>query len=236
MERTRDEVVRLLAERGELTVAELAEEIGVSTGSVRRHIDLLVADGLLVSRLERQPRGRPVARYALSSQGEERISAEHYQRLLARLSPALLRLSSEEVSGQDGPALLDRVFDEVAQAVADDHQIEVTGRSLEERVAQTARALSSEGILEDVEDAGDYYRLRNSGCPFRSAASDTHACCSADRRTIELLLGAPVEQVTTVAAGGRVCEYLVRKDDTPEPLVAGGLLPVVGQKGSTASR
>ena len=48
MERTRDEVVRILHERGERSVAELAEEIGVSSGSIRRHMDLMVADGLVV--------------------------------------------------------------------------------------------------------------------------------------------------------------------------------------------
>lgn len=228
MERTRDELVRLLAERGECSVAELAAEIGVSAGSVRRHLDILVAEGMLVSRLERQARGRPSARYALSAQAEERTSAEHYQRLLARLSPALQSLPAE-LEGRSGADLVDRMFDQVAHAVADEHRAQVNGRTLPERVTQTLRVLSSEGILEEVEDAGEYFRLRNSGCPFRSTAAETHACCSADRRAIELLLGVPVEQVTTVAAGGHECEYLVRKDDEPG-WVAGELLPVVGQQ------
>lgn len=228
VERTRDELVRLLAERGECSVAELAAAIGVSTGSVRRHLDLLVAEGMLVSRLERQARGRPSARYALSAQAEEHTSAEHYQRLLARLSPALQSLPAE-IEGRSGADLVDRMFDQVAHAVADEHRAQVNGRTLPERVTQTLRVLSAEGILHDVEDAGDFFRLRNSGCPFRSTAAETHACCSADRRAIELLLGVPVEQVTTVAAGGHECEYLVRKDDDPG-VAAGGLLPVVGQQ------
>lgn len=229
MERTRDEIVGLLAERGECSVAELAAEIGVSAGSVRRHLDILVAEGMLVSRLERQPRGRPLARYTLSVQAEERTSGEHYQRLLARLSPALKALPAEAIEGHDGVDLVDRLFDQVALAVAEEHRPEVTGRTLPERVRQTLQALSSEGILQEVEDAGAYFRLRNSGCPFRSTAAETHACCSADRRAIELLLGVPVEQVTTVAAGGHECEYLVRKDDGPGA-TAGGLLPVLGQR------
>lgn len=229
MERTRDELVRLLAERGECSVAELAAEIGVSGGSVRRHLDLLVTEGMLVSRLERQARGRPSARYALSARAEERTSAEHYQRLLARLSPALQSLPAAEIEGRSGADLVDRLFDQVAHAIADEHRAQVDGRTLSERVTQTLRVLSSEGILHDVEDAGEFFRLRNSGCPFRSTAAETHACCSADRRAIELLLRAPVEQVTTVAAGGHECEYLVRKEDGPGT-AADGLLPVVGQQ------
>ena len=228
MERTRDGLVRLLSERGECSAAELAVEIGISAGSVRRHLDLLVAEGMLVSRLERPARGRPLARYALSAQAEERTSAEHYQRLLGRLSPALQSLPAGEIEGRSGAELVDRLFDQVAQAVADEHRSAVDGRTLSERVTQTLRALSTEGILQEVEDAGEFFRLRNTVCPFRSTAVDTHACCSADRRAIELLLGVPVEQVMTVASGAHKCEYLVHKDDD-HWIPAGGLLPVVGQ-------
>ena len=269
MERTRDEVLRLLYERGECSVYELAEVVGVSDSSVRRHLDLLIADGLVRSRLERIPRGRPVARYALSEAGEEARAAVHYQRLLSRLSPALASLTSDEVEGRHGSALVERVFDHVAESIADEYRPMVTSMHLGERVQQVLLVLTEEGILQDVDDEGAFYRLKNAGCPYRSTAMETSACCSADRRTIELLLGAPVEQVMTLAEGGHQCEYLVAKDEAkdgeaegtsvsvgsrPErgsmPLTAtvrgsvrtsdvgkaGGLLPVVAQKGTTNQR
>jgi predicted ArsR family transcriptional regulator len=236
MERTRDQIMRLLHERGESSVSELSEIVGVSEGSIRRHLDIMVADGLLVSRFQRQARGRPVTLYTLSEDGEEERSAGHYQRLLGRLSPALANLTAEEVGGQDGRGLLDRLFDHVAQSVADEHRGQVTGLGLDERVHQVIVALSDEGILQEVEDEGDFFRLRNSGCPYRSTAMETHACCAADRRAIELLLGAPVEQVMTVAEGGQVCEYLVPKHEQDESIQrAGGIIPVVAQKGTTKS-
>ena len=97
MQKTRDEVVRILNERGEASVAELAEAIGVSKGSIRRHMDIMVADGLLGTQLVRQGRGRPLTRYSLSEAGEEQSSSEHYSRLLDRMSPALAALPSEAV-------------------------------------------------------------------------------------------------------------------------------------------
>ncbi len=237
MERTRDQVMRLLHERGESSVAELAELVGVSEGSIRRHLDLMVADGLLVSRFHRQPRGRPVTRYALSEDGEEERSSEHYQRLLSRLSPALSNLTEAQVGGQDGRSLLDQLFDHVAESVAEEHRSQVTGESLGERVHQVLVALSDEGILQEVEDEGEFFRLRNSGCPYRSTAMENHACCAADRRAIELLLGAPVEQIMTVAEGGHVCEYLVPKDEQDgEDERAGGIIPVVARKGTAEAR
>ena len=58
---------------------------------------------------------------------------------------------------------------------------------------------------------------------------------AADRRTIELLIGVPVEQITTVAGGGAACEYLVAKNDNERPAPAYGLLPVE-QKGTAPAR
>ena len=237
MERTRDEVVRILHERGERSVGELAEDIGVSPGSIRRHMDLMVADGLVTSHLVRQSRGRPTTRYALSEAGEEQTSSNHYQKLLGRLSPALANLSVEEIGGQDGRTVLERLFDRVAESVAREHSSEIRGESLHQRVYEVTIALSNEGILQEVEDAGDFFRLRNTGCPYRTTASENHACCAADRRAIELLLGAPVEQITTVAGGAAACEYLVAKQqDDGRPMVASGLLPVVEQKGMAPAR
>lgn len=247
IERTRDEVLRLLYERGECSVADLSEAIGVSDSAVRRHLDLLEAAGLVVTRRERIPRGRPITRYALSAAGEEERAAAHYQRLLSRLSPALANLTPEEIGGQSGREILERVFDNVAASVADEHRPKVTSPHLEERVQQVLSALTEEGILREVEDGGDFYRLKNAGCPYRSTAMETAACCSADRRTIELLLGAPVEQVMTLAEGGHQCEYLVPKGGDPgrdeaatHSGVAGGLLPVLTdqrvQKGTTSQR
>ena len=211
MERARDEVARILHEHGGSTVAELASAIGVSAGSVRRHLDIMVADGLLQTQRERRPRGRPVIRYSLSEAGEEQSPASHYSKLIDRLPPALSSLPAEEVSGRSGAEILERVFEQVAEVVADEYRTRVRAETLGERVSQVALALREEGILDNVIEADDEYRLLNVGCPYRSTAEATHAVCHADRRTIELLVGAPVEQVSTVVQGGSCCEYVVRK-------------------------
>ena len=212
MERTRDEVVRILHDRGPSSVAEVAEGIGVSPGSVRRHMDIMIAEGLVEMRLERQPRGRPVTRYFLSEAGEERSAAVHYAKLLDRLYPALARLTTDAVSGQDGRQVLDHVFNGVAVEIARSYAPRVNASNLDDRVAQVANVLRAEGILNDVIDEGDSIRLRNIGCPYRSTAEGTHAACAADRRTIELLLGESVEQVATIVEGSPTCEYLVARN------------------------
>ena len=108
--------------------------------------------------------------------------------------------------------MLDRVFEEMAQRDGQTRTRRAcSGEELAERVEQVTAALSEEGILDDVTDEGAAYRLRNVGCPYRSAAEGAHAACAADRRAIELLVEAPVTQLTTIAGGAASCEYLVEK-------------------------
>ena len=212
MERARDELIRILHERGDSSVAGLAEAMGMSQGSVRRHLDILGADGLIETRQERRrPRGRPLTVYSLSEAGEERSSAANYQRLLDHVYPALTDLAADEVSGQPGAAILWRIFESVAERVATEQAPFVRSDELPNRITEVVSAMSEVGVLHDAVDEGDAFRLSNVGCPCRSTALETDAACEADRYSIELLVGAPVEQVATIAGGSACCEYIVRK-------------------------
>jgi predicted ArsR family transcriptional regulator len=211
VEQTRDAVIRLLQERGASTAADLASQVGVSTGSIRRHMDIMVAEGLLDTELVRQQRGRPVTKYTLSEAGEEETSGASYSRLLDRIYPALASMTAEEVSGLDGGDLAERIFDRVGASMARDHAPRITAQVFDDRVQQVTEALQEEGILELVERRDDLVVLRNTTCPVRSCAEGNHSMCDADRGAIEALLGLPVVQASTVASGGDVCEYVVRR-------------------------
>ena len=227
MERARDELIRILHERGDSSVADIADAMGMSQGSVRRHLDILGADELIEARQERRPRGRPLTLYSLSEAGEERSSAANYARLLDHIYPALTELGADEIAGQPGAAILWRVFESVAQRVASDRAPYVRSDALPARITEVVVALSEVGVLHDAVDEGDTFRLSNVGCPCRSTALETNAACEADRYSIELLVGAPVEQVATIANGAGVCEYIVRKP-------TGGSEPLEGAQGAPA--
>ncbi len=188
---------------------ELATELDMSPASVRRHLDSLRTDHLVDARPVRHAVGRPSYAYFATEAAEEMTPA-HYSRLLSRIFSQMMELGEKEVSGVDGPALLERVFVGVAQEVAQEHRPEVTGNTLEERVAQTSRALSGEGILDSWQHDDEGFRLINSACPYRRAAMATTDACHSDHLAIQSLLGTPVEQVGTLARGQTCCEYIVR--------------------------
>lgn len=207
MESTREQVLHLLQSRGKATVAELAEALDVGPGAVRRHLDHLRVEGLADVRIERHGVGRPAFVFYPTEEAEERTPAG-YSRLLGRLYRGLRSLDESQVRGRSGSQVLTAVLDGVAEEVAKEHQPEVTG-SLEERVARTSTALRSEGIVDSWEKGPEGYRLSNAACPYRQAAQATHGTCELDRRTIELLVSAPVRQVSRIVDCQTQCQYIV---------------------------
>ncbi len=205
---TQEQILRLLQTHGSATVAVLAKELGIGQASVRRHLDHLRVEGLADVRLARHGVGRPSFVFYPTEEGEERAPTG-YSRLLSRLYQGLRSLSQGQIDGREGAQVLHTVFEAAAEQVAREHRGEVSGGSLEDRIAQTGQALQSEGIVDDWAKRPDSYRLTNSACPYRQAATASSGPCELDRRAIELLVEAPVQQVSRIADGAPICEYIV---------------------------
>jgi predicted ArsR family transcriptional regulator len=122
----------------------------------------------------------------------------------------LAAIPSEQVHG--GPELIEQVFEGVAADVAEKYRPMVTGSTVARRVAETSEALKDEGIVDHWRrDEHGEFHLMNTACPYRKAAEASDAPCHADRRTVELLVGAPVRQVSRMVDGHAMCEYVVHE-------------------------
>jgi predicted ArsR family transcriptional regulator len=203
MKSTRDSVRDLLSARGEATAGDVAEALQLNLANIRRHLEVMRAEGLVDVRIQRHDVGRPSHVYRLTERAEELNG--HYPRLVNRMVRRIAALP------EGGPALLEEVFAGVAEDVAGAYRPQVDGRTIAERVAQTSDALKDEGIVDHWRKEDDGYHLMNTACPYRRAAELSPAACHADTRTVELLIGAPVQQVSRMIDGHAVCEYVVRE-------------------------
>ena len=192
----------VLAARSEATVSEIARTLGLNQANIRRHLDVMRAEGLVDVRIQRHEIGRPSYVYRLTERAEE-MSA-HYPRLVNRMVKHLAALPA-------GGPMLAQLFDGVADDVVATHQSAVTGVMLAERVAQTSRALQDEGIVDHWRKEDDGFHLMNTACPYRKAAEASDAPCQADHKVVEMLIGAPVEQRSRMVDGHAQCEYVVRE-------------------------
>lgn len=196
-----------------MTVAQLADSLKLSPQAVRRHLDGLRADALIDVRQERHGVGRPSMVFFVTERGEE-MGGRTYVQLLSRMFRHLEKLDASQVSGATGRQVVDQVFAGIAEEVAADHRSEVRGATLDQRIEEASRALNREGIVDGWEKEGDAFHLVNGDCPYLKLAEMSDAACSADRHSIELLVGAEVEQTRRIVDGAPCCEYIVR----PQPV------------------
>lgn len=215
MKLTRELIRDLLAARSEATVGQIASELDLNQANIRRHLEVMRAEGLVDVRIQRRDVGRPSYVYRLTERAEEQNA--HYPRLVNRLFRRIAALPEEQAAS--GRQFLVQVFDGVAEDIAGAYRRQVTGSTVEQRVAETSVALRDEGIVDHWRKDVDGYHLLNTCCPYRKAAEASDVPCHADHRVVEMLVGAPVEQIGRLVDGQPACEYIVRGAE-PLPVTA----------------
>jgi predicted ArsR family transcriptional regulator len=201
-------VARRVLERGPQSAAALAEHLGLSPAAIRRHLDALVAEGLLVEREPRptahRGRGRPARIYALTDAG--RNAFPHAYDDLANTALRYLR----DTGGDDAVV---QFAQRRAATLAERLQAQVDPRApLAVRTETLAEALSGSGYAATAERAGAGVQVCQHHCPVAHVAAEFPELCEAETRAFEQVLGTYVQRLATIAHGDGVCTTHV-----PEP-------------------
>jgi predicted ArsR family transcriptional regulator len=201
--RTRDAVARLLLEQGPTTAAALGDRLGLSTPAVRRHLDALIAEGLVSERdqrpLGRRPRGRgrPAKVFALTGPGRESFPHAYDD-----LAAAAIRFLAE-VGGEAAVS----AFAARRVAVIEERHgaaIRAAGEPAQ-RLDALAGALSGEGYAASAHALATGGELCQHHCPVAHVAAEFPQLCEAETRAFERLLGTHVQRLATLARGDEVC-------------------------------
>jgi predicted ArsR family transcriptional regulator len=196
--RTRESVAQLLLERGPQTAVALAEELNLSPAAIRRHLDALVADGLLVECESRRPmqrgRGRPARTYALTEAG--RNAFPHAYDDLANTALRYLRETG-------GDAMVAAFAEHRAAQIEALIAPSVQGNP--DRAVALAGALSAQGYAATTEQAGAGVQICQHHCPVAHVAAEFPQLCDAETEVISRLIGTHVQRLATIAHGDGVC-------------------------------
>ena len=175
VEGTRQAILGILRRQDGVSVDALARELGLAGATVRRHLDVLLRDGLISVAQVRSGPGRPRYAFSITEAGAEAFP-HHYIRLTQRLIEEIVALSPEETAGCDGRGLAELVFSKLADRIAAECAPRVVGATLEERARSCVALLSEEGIDFEVDlrrrsaGAPPELRVLGRGCPCRRVA------------------------------------------------------------------
>jgi predicted ArsR family transcriptional regulator len=196
--RTRDAVGRSILENGPSTAVALGERLGLTPAGIRRHLDLLVADGVLEAREPRvglvRGRGRPSKVFVMTDQGREKFEHSYDDLAVAAL---------KFMSATSGEHLV-KAF---AQSRAED--IERKANISMGKKSRSSDALASflteQGYAASVEARATGEEICQHHCPIAHVAAEFPQLCEAETEVFSKLLGRHVQRLATIAHGDGVC-------------------------------
>jgi predicted ArsR family transcriptional regulator len=204
-------VARLVLEGGPQSAAALADRLGLSPAAIRRHLDCLVEDGLLVEREPRptaqRGRGRPARSYAITDSG--RAAFPHAYDDLATTALRYLR----DTGGEDAVvAFAERRAETLAEVLAADVG---STASMVTRAEALAESLSSHGYAASTAQAAAGVQVCQHHCPVAHVAAEFPQLCEAETAVIGRLVGTHVQRLATIAHGDGICTTHIPGPLTP---------------------
>ena len=203
---TRLKILTILQREGSMTVDKLAQEVGLSSTTIRRHLDILQRDLLVSFDQIRQGSGRPEYRYFLTEDGHE-SGYRDYKGFLIDLLTEISGLSSTDLASKDGRELLSFLVARMADQVSWPYS-QPSQSTNDARVAKLERALSDRGFSPEIAIDGGQVEIRLCNCPFRSAALPQEVVCLFDRNLIGTILGVDPVRETSIHDGHTSCLYV----------------------------
>jgi predicted ArsR family transcriptional regulator len=212
---TRARIARLILENGPLTAAGLSGRLGLTPAAVRRHLDNLLAEGMIEVREARcygsRGRGRPARLFAITDAG--RSAFEHaYDDLAA----SALRFLAETMGGEAVAEFARRKIADLERR----YRPVVDAAPPAERVQALAEALSADGYAAAASVApttargtgakgdgemGGGEQLCQHHCPVAHVAAEFPQLCEAETEAFGRLLGTPVQRLATISRGDGIC-------------------------------
>lgn len=197
---TRARVVQTILQNGPSTAADLAAALDLTPAAVRRHLDQLVGEAVVVASEQRirgaRGRGRPARVFALTETGREQFDhtyddlAVQALRFLAETGgdDAVLEFARRRV------AFIERDFTRVRDEAPDLSPAEVL-----------ATVLTEEGYAASVRESPIGEQLCQQHCPVSHVAHEFPQLCEAETEAISAVLGRHVQRLATIAHGDGVC-------------------------------
>jgi predicted ArsR family transcriptional regulator len=200
---TRARVARLILELGPSTASALGSRLGLTPAAIRRHLDNLLAEGMIETRMARaqrsRGRGRPARLFAITDAG--RSAFEHaYDDLASSALRFLAETGGADAVGEFARRQLADLEHRYAPVVED--------APPEQRVQALAAALSADGYAASATGApagGTGEQLCQHHCPVAHVAAEFPELCEAETEAFGRLLGTPVQRLATIARGDGVC-------------------------------
>ncbi len=196
---TRQDILRILRERGHADASELADELGLSPVTVHYHINVLQREGLLETQPMRQGVGRPRNVFTLRE-----IAFQKFPQSYHRLSDRLLETLKSRMTEVD----IQQLFERIGKEIAAEHATALQGKPLEQKIDMLVELLGEEGFMSRLDKIGSNdFVLTQYSCPYQYVVTRHPEVCELDLQLMNTALGTPVKREACIVHGDSVCTF-----------------------------
>jgi DeoR family transcriptional regulator, suf operon transcriptional repressor len=195
-------ILDLLRKQEQMTVAELAEALGVTATAVRQRLVRLMGQQLIERTACREGRGRPSHHYSLSAKGR-RTAGTNFGDLAVALWQEVRLIADPEIRR----GLLQRL----SHRLADHYGREVSGNTVSERMHSLAELMGDRQVPFSVEQEEGLPVLQALACPYPDLAELDRGVCAMERMFLSEVLGEEVRLERCRLDGDTCCTFELRE-------------------------
>jgi predicted ArsR family transcriptional regulator len=195
------QIVEYLQRRGQGTIKELEQLLGITTTAVRQHLNTLQAEGYIERRAVHDGVGRPHHTYTVSDKARELFACRCDDLALTLL---------QEVFALEGKEKTTLLLARVGARLANRYAPSVRSTLLQERVEELADVLDQQGVLTDVAATDENtIILKTYNCPYHDLAQEHREICEMDESMMRNVLGSNVSLSACLMDGHGSCSFVV---------------------------
>ena len=157
MKSTKDQILSLLAVNGSITILELAHELEITEMAVRRHIQTLERDELILSDVKKQTLGRPSKVYKLAEQGED-LFPKRYKEFSIELLQGLVEAGQEQ--------LVQDILIKNREKHFEQYHLDPKNKTFLEKLNSLKKIQELEGYMPKVENQEGTIHFKELNCPL----------------------------------------------------------------------
>ncbi|MEW6568770.1 MAG: ArsR family transcriptional regulator [Chloroflexota bacterium] len=185
MAESRQRILEQLQRHGPMSVRELSRVLGLTSVTIRHHLEAMLQDELVdaPSQRRRPGPGRPELTYSLSPLGREALP-----RNLGELCQCVLEACAREMPASSLEALLRQAGRRLGE-----RERLGPGADLEARLHQVTGFLEARGYFPEVLREGPRLCLALAHCPYQDIARHSPLVCAFDQALLEAMLESEAE-------------------------------------------
>jgi predicted ArsR family transcriptional regulator len=181
---TRGKILNLLRTR-EWTVNELAEKLRLTDNAVRAHLASLERDRLVVQSGIKPGIRKPHTTYTLGPEAEQM-----FPKAYGRLVSLLMSIFSRQIN----PRNLRAGMRAAGRAVAQEHLLELHGKTRQQRINAALDILKELGGVASFREEDGKHFIYGNGCPIAAATANHPEACLLAESLLTEIIGSPVKE------------------------------------------